>query len=66
MVDLNEREALAYKERLGYGPNPHCQKCKGFGHIHPYKGNGEPDYSKAIMCPAPGCLRESYEQRRPI
>lgn len=62
-VEYNKQMAAEMKERFGYAPNPLCTVCNGFGRIHPIGFNDKPDYTRTIACPAPGCLKESFENR---
>lgn len=55
----NARESL---EKLGYGPNPFCKVCGGYGKLHPLKANDELDYSQIVDCPERNCLGESFQQ----
>ncbi len=55
--ELKENQKL--RELQGYAPDPFCQICRGFGRLHPLGENGRPDYTKVILCPAPGCMAES-------
>lgn len=49
---------------LPYRPNPDCPVCKGGGKTHPLDDGGKPIFSQLVRCPAPGCLRESFEAYR--
>lgn len=62
-VDLNKAYAEDYKMRLGYGPNPACPKCGGFGWTHPLNYNGSRNYSEVIPCNARGCMRETFNNK---
>ena len=44
-----------------YVPLPECPVCQGFGKVHPRNLDGSPDYSRTIVCPAPGCMLESTQ-----
>ncbi len=61
-------ECEELKARHGYAPNPHCPVCHGRGRVHPRLDNGEPDYSKIVMCQAKGCeadQKKLYEATEP-
>jgi len=49
-------------EKYGYAPNPFCDKCNGYGLVHPLTSIGKPDYSQVTNCCAPGCLDESIRK----
>ena len=38
---------------------PECSVCKGAGVVHPRTLDGLPDYSRVIVCVAPGCMADS-------
>lgn len=59
LLKINIDYADVMKKESGYAPNPECNKCGGFGKIHPVDMNGKVDYSQVILCDAPGCLQES-------
>ena len=48
---------------IGYAPNPGCELCKGFGRIHPRDYDGKVLWNKTILCPAKGCMEESFHRR---
>ena len=64
MIDINKATAFEMQQKLGYSPNPACEKCNGFGRVHPLGFDGKPQYDKTKLCEARGCLRDSYEARR--
>lgn len=61
-IELNKELAGVYQVKNGYAPNPACNRCRGFGRIHPVLF-GKVDYTTTIMCDAPGCLKESFNAR---
>ena len=38
---------------------PECSVCNGYGKVHPRNLDGSPDYSRVIVCVAPGCMADS-------
>ena len=42
-----------------YKPKPDCPACNGAGFVYPLNEWGEPIYSKAVVCRAPGCYYDS-------
>ena len=55
--DIRDNEER--RKTNGYAPNPFCQKCRGFGLIHPHKGDGKIDYSNLIACTEKDCLADA-------
>ena len=55
------RENEESRKSNGYAPNPFCQKCHGFGFVHPRDERGRVDFSKTIACPATDCLADAKQ-----
>lgn len=59
-TDFEIRQAQENMDAYGYAANPFCDKCGGYGRLHPADFNGYPDYSRIVLCKEPGCLAESF------
>jgi len=46
---------------VGYAPNPSCSVCHGIGFVYAMKDDGQPNYSKAVVCVAPDCLADAKQ-----
>jgi len=62
-MDLKVIEAQEWKNKLGYGPNPHCHRCGGSGWVHPHLPAGKLNYTEVIPCYSPGCLKDSIAHK---
>jgi len=62
-IEKNKVLANEMQMQCGYKPNPACEKCCGFGRLHPLYPDGKVNYGKTIMCDALGCLDESFRSR---
>ena len=63
LIENNSQMANHMQDTLSFSPNPACERCQGFGRIHPLGYNNKPDYSRLVMCEEPGCLSESFNHK---
>lgn len=61
VTDADLIESQERRRRVGYAPNPQCHVCRGAGFVYPIKDNGQPDYSRYVVCTAPDCLADAKQ-----
>ena len=60
-----ENEQKSPEETRGsYRSNENCETCHGLGYLRYDVDREDPNFGKHMMCPAPGCLKESWEAYR--